>query len=160
VTATASVEIVGAKEAIKALGKIDKDLRKQFNADAKQIAQPLITLAASRYPDAPLSGMNRNWTQGSKKLFPYTKAKAVKGLKVKFSTRRNDANVIYVTQSDPGAVVLEVAGRGKATLLSENLSARISRILWPSAEQTLPSIQAELRALVLRVIATVNKGMK
>ena len=159
-TATASVEIVGAKEAIKALGKIDKDLRKQFNADAKQIAQPLITLAASRYPDAPLSGMNRNWTQGNKKLFPYTKAKAVKGLKVKFSTRRNDANVIYVTQSDPGAVVLEVAGRGKATLLSENLSARTSRILWPSAEQALPSIQAELRALVLRVIATVNKGMK
>jgi hypothetical protein len=160
VTATASVEIVGAKEAIKALSKIDKDLRKQFNADAKQIAQPLITLAASRYPDAPLSGMNRNWTQGNKKLFPYTKAKAVKGLKVKFSTRRNDANVIYVTQSDPGAVVLEVAGRGKATLLSENLSARTNRILWPSAEQALPSIQAELRALVLRVIATVNEGMK
>jgi hypothetical protein len=61
VTATASIEIVGAKEAIKALGKIDKDLRKQFNADAKQIAQPLVSLAGSRYPDTPLSGMNRNW---------------------------------------------------------------------------------------------------
>jgi len=159
-TATASVEIVGAKEAIKALGKIDKDLRKQFNADAKQVAQPLITLAASRYPDAPLSGMNRNWTQGNKKLFPYTKAKAVKGLKVKFSTRRNDANVIYVTQSDPGAIVLEVAGRGRSTLLSENLSARTNRILWPAAEQSLPAITAELKALVLRVIATVNQGMR
>jgi hypothetical protein len=159
-TATASVQVVGAKDAIKSLGKIDKDLRKQFNADAKQIAQPLILLAGSRYPDTPLSGMNRNWTQGNKKLFPYTKAKAVKGLKVKFSTRRNDANVIYVTQSDPGAVVLEVAGRGKATLLSENLAARTSRILWPSAEQALPSIQAELRALVLRVINTVNQGLK
>ena len=159
-TATASVQIVGAKEAVKALGKIDKDLRKQFNADAKQIVQPLISLASSRYPDTPLSGMNRNWTQGNKKLFPYSKQKAVKGLKVKFSTRRNDANVIYVTQSDPGAVVLEVAGRGKSTLLSENLAARTSRILWPSAEQSLPSIQAELRALVLRVIATVNEGLK
>ncbi len=159
-TATASVQVVGAKEAIKALGKIDKDLRKQFNADAKQIAQPLISLASSRYPDTPLSGMNRNWTQGNKKLFPYTKAKAIKGLKVKFSTRRNDANVIYVSQADPGAVVLEVAGRGKPTLLSENLAARTSRILWPSAEQALPSIQAELRALVLRVMNTVNQGMK
>ena len=159
-TATAKVEIVGAKEAIKALGKIDKDLRKQFNADAKQIAQPLVSLAASRYPDTPLSGMNRNWTQGNKKLFPYNKEKAVKGLKVKFSTRRNDSNVIYVTQSDPGAVVLETAGRGKTTLLSENLKAKTNRILWPSAEQALPSIQAELRALVLRVIATVNQEMK
>jgi hypothetical protein len=159
VTATASVEIVGAKDALKALGKIDKQLRKQFNADAKQIAQPLISLAASRYPDAPLSGMNRKWAQGGKQLFPYSRAKAVKGLKIKFSTRRNDANVIYVTQSDPGAVVLEVAGRGKSTLLSENLSARTNRILWPSAEQALPSIQSELRALVLRVISTVNKGM-
>ena len=159
-TATASVEIVGVKEAMKALGKIDKDLRKQFNADAKQIAQPLVSLAASRYPDVPLSGMNRNWQQGNKKIFPYTKAKAVKGLKVKFSTRRNDSNVIYVTQSDPGAVVLETAGRGKTTLLSENLKARTSRILWPAAEQSLPSIQAELKALVLRVIARVNQELK
>ena len=159
-TATASIEIVGAKEAIKALGKIDKDLRKQFNADAKQIAQPLVSLAGSRYPDTPLSGMSRNWTQGNKKIFPYTKAKAVKGLKVKFSTRRNDANVIYVTQSDAGAVVLETAGRGKNTLLSENLRARTNRILWPAAEQALPSIQGELRALVLRVITKVNQELK
>jgi len=72
-TATASIDIVGAKEAIKALGKIDKDLRKQFNADAKQIAQPLVFLAASRYPDTPLSGMSRTWTQVGKKLFPYKK---------------------------------------------------------------------------------------
>lgn len=159
-TATAKVEIVGAKEAIKALGKIDKDLRKQFNADAKQIAQPLVALAASRYPDTPLSGMSRNWTQGSKKIFPYSKAKAVKGLKVKFSTRRNDANVIYVTQSDPGAVVFEVAGRGSNSLLSENLRAKQSRVLWPAAEQSLPVIQAQLRALVLRVIKQVNEEMK
>jgi hypothetical protein len=159
-TATAKVEVVGAKEAIKALGKIDKDLRKQFNADAKQIAQPLVALAGSRYPDTPLSGMNRNWKQGNKTLFPYTKAKAVKGLKVKFSTRRNDANVIYVTQSDPGAVVLEVAGRGRSTVLSENLRAKTNRILWPAAEQALPSIQAELRALVLRVIERVNQELK
>ena len=158
-TATASVEVVGAKEAIKALGKIDKDLRKQFNADAKQIAQPLVSLAGSRYPETPLSGMDRNWKQGNKKIFPYTKAKAQKGLKVKFSTRRNDANVIYVTQSDPGAVVVEVAGRGANSVLSENLRARTARILWPAAEQALPSITAELRALVLRVIATVNKEM-
>jgi hypothetical protein len=159
-TATAKVEVVGAKEAIKALGKIDKDLRKQFNADAKQIAQPLVSLAGSRYPDTPLSGMNRNWTQGGKKLFPYSRTKAVKGLKVKFSTRRNDANVIYVTQSDPATVVLETAGRGKNTLLSENLRARTARILWPAAEQSLPSITDELRALVLRVIAKVNQEVK
>jgi len=159
-TATAKVEVVGAKEAIKALGKIDKTLRKQFNADAKQIAQPLVVLAGSRYPDTPLSGMNRNWKQGNKTLFPYTKAKAVKGLKVKFSTRRNDANVIYVTQSDPGAVVLETAGRGRSTILSENLRAKTNRILWPAAEQALPSITAELRALVLRVIEQVNQELK
>jgi hypothetical protein len=159
-TATARVEIVGAKEAIKALGKMDKDLQKQFKADAKQIAQPLISLAGSKYPETPLSGMARKWTQNGKQLFPYTKAKAVRGLKVKFSTRRNDANVIYVTQSDPGAVVLETAGRGKSTMLSENLSAKTNRILWPAAEQALPSITAELRALVLRVIATVNQEMK
>ena len=159
-TVNTSVKVVGAKDAIKALGKIDKTLRKEFNADAKQIAQPLISLASSRYPDAPLSGMSRNWQQGSKKIFPYTKAKAVKGLKVKFSTRRNDANVIYVTQADPGAVVFETAGRGGNSLLSENLRARSARVLWPAALQALPSIQAELKALVLRVITKVNREVK
>jgi hypothetical protein len=44
--------------------------------------------------------------------------------------------------------------------LSENLRARTNRILWPSAEQALPSIQAELRALVLRVITKVNQELK
>jgi hypothetical protein len=159
-TATARVEIVGAKDAIKALGKIDKDLQKQFKADAKQIAQPLILLASSKYPDTPLSGMSRKWTQNGKQLFPYTKSKAVKGLKVKFSTRRNDANVIYVTQSDPGAVIFETAGRGSSSMLSENLRARQNRVLWPAAEQSLPVIQAEIRALVLRVVAQVNQELK
>ena len=159
-TVNTSIKVVGAKDAIRALGKIDKTLRKQFNADAKQIAQPLVFLAASRYPNVPLSGMNRNWQQGSKKIFPYTRTKAVKGLKVKFSTRRNDANVIYVSQSDPGAVVLETAGRGSKTILSEKLRARTLRILWPAAEQSLPSIQAELKALVLRVIKKVNEEVK
>jgi hypothetical protein len=159
-TALASVQVVGAKEAIKALGKIDKNLRKEFNADAKKIAEPLVSLAGSRYPDTPLSGMSRNWQQGNKKIFPYTRAKAVKGLKVKFSTRRNDANVIYITQSNPGAVVLETAGRGTRSVLSENLKARTNRILWPAAEQALPSIQDEMKRLVLRVIARVNKELK
>jgi hypothetical protein len=68
--------------------------------------------------------------------------------------------VIYVTQSDPGAVVFEVAGRGTNSLLSENLRAKQARVLWPAAEQALPSITAELKALVLRVIATVNKEIK
>jgi len=52
-----STEVYGIKDAIKELKKIDPELRKQINKDAKDIAQPIISAAKSNYPVGYLSDM-------------------------------------------------------------------------------------------------------
>jgi hypothetical protein len=48
-------EVVGVKQAINNLGKIDKQLQKDFKADATAIAQPAINAAKAVYKNVPLS---------------------------------------------------------------------------------------------------------
>jgi len=69
-TATANFEVVGAKDAIKALRKLDPELRKQFNRDAKQIVAPIVEDGKNAYPERLLSGMERSWTQRGNQKFP------------------------------------------------------------------------------------------
>jgi hypothetical protein len=45
-----SVEVSGVKSAIKELRKIDPELRKQFNKDAKEVVRPVIEAAKANYP--------------------------------------------------------------------------------------------------------------
>ena len=68
----ATVQVVGLKQTINGLGKIDKQLQKDFKADATAIAQPAINAGKAVYKELPLSGMKYNWTQRNRKLFPFT----------------------------------------------------------------------------------------
>ena len=155
------MEVLGAKEAIKALGKIDKELRKQFTKDAKEVAEPIIGPAKSAYPDEVLSGMSRNWQVNGKPKFPYSKVRAVRGLKVKTDTSRGSENVIRIIQMDPGASIFEVAGLGSSSSsLGPNLRAKRDRVLWPIAERNLAEVSEQMRKLVLRVISRVNDEVR
>ena len=89
-TATIKTELVGVRQAVASLNKIEPGLRKQFAAELNQIAQPAIQAAQSRYTalGVPLSGMTRPWANNGRKLFPFDPAKAAKGVKVKLDTRR------------------------------------------------------------------------
>ena len=44
-TFTAKIEVVGVKDTINQLNKLDKELAKEFKAQATQIAQPAISAA-------------------------------------------------------------------------------------------------------------------
>jgi hypothetical protein len=50
---TATTEIVGLKETINALRKIDPQLQKNFKADATAIAQPAINAVKAAYTQIP-----------------------------------------------------------------------------------------------------------
>lgn len=157
----ARMEVLGAKEAIKALGKIDKELRKQFTKDAKEVAEPIVSAAKSAYPDEVLSGMSRDWQVNGKPKFPYTKAKAVRGLKVKVDTSRRAENVIRIQQTDPATSIFEVAGRGSSnSSLGTNIRGKRDRVLWPTAERNLAEVSEQMRQLVLRVISRVNDEVR
>ena len=56
------IEVLGLKEALKELNRIDPKLRREITRDFKQIVKPVITRAEALLPSgAPLSGMARSW---------------------------------------------------------------------------------------------------
>jgi hypothetical protein len=164
-TARANIEVAGAQDAIKALRKIDPELRKQFNRDVKEITAPIIDQAKKDYPpeSSVPSGVLRNWTQRGNLKFPYTAAAARRGLKAKIDTSRKSRSVIRVQQTNPAAVIMEVAGRRSPNPLGAALDdtiGRASRILWPAAEKQLPKVTKEMEAAVAKVMRTVSKDAR
>ncbi len=71
----ATVQVVGLKQTINGLGKIDKQLQKDFKSDATQIAQPAINAGKAVYKEVPLSNFAKDWTSKPQKAHD-----ALKGL--------------------------------------------------------------------------------
>lgn len=160
-------EVVGAKEAVRSLNKIEPGLRKQFAAQATEIAQPAITEAQNRYQQigVPLSGMARNWTDSrtGRKIFPFSVAKAVRGLKVRVEGDRRKTSVILIEQRDVAAAVFEGAGRANANSLGESLGPLrpgTTRVLGPSLYRHRKDVEEKMTQAVLEVVDRVNKELK
>ena len=159
-TTTANISLVGVEDAIKALRKIDPELRKQFNRDAKDIAQPAIVEAQRNYPEIPLSGMARQWQSKGRVLFPYVAAKARRGAKVKVDTSRKTSNVILIQQTDPGAIIFETAGRRTNNILGRSLGTVApteTRVLSKAVDANRGRLEAGFERLVRDVMRTVNE---
>ena len=162
---SAKVEIIGAKDAIRSLNKIEPGLRKEFAAEATRIAQPAIVEAQGTYQriGMPLSGMSRNWTAGNRKIFPYDVAKAVRGVKVKLQGDRRVTSVILLEQRDVATAVWETAGRANPNRLGDQLgqlSPGRSRVLGPALFRKRAEVQGEMEQAMLNVVRRVEKELK
>ncbi len=100
-----NVEVIGVKETIRELRQFDPELRKQFNRDAKKVAEPILNEAKSRYPDKYLSGMARIWSQRGRKLFPYSQRDAQRGVVFKIDTGRRATSILTIIQKNPAAAI-------------------------------------------------------
>jgi hypothetical protein len=159
VAASARIEVVGAKDTLKALNKIDKELRKQFNADAKEVAKPAIEEAQRNYVQMPLSGMARKWNANGRQVFPYDRAKAVRGVKIKVDTSRKSSNAIAIQQTDPGTAIFESAGRKNENRLGTSLGPLApgrTRVLGPSVLRKRGEVEKQMRELVLKASRRVQ----
>ena len=155
-------EVVGVKQAINNLGKIDKQLQKDFKSDATQIAQPAINAGKAVYKSVPLSGMKYKWQeQGRTRAnFPFTVAKAVSGVRMRFDTRRNAVGVILIEQKDPAAAIFETAGRANSNKLGNALGfvgAGRTRLIGPAVYKARRGIEAEMTKMIVKTIATVQR---
>ena len=165
-TATIKTELVGVRQAVASLNKIEPGLRKQFAAELNQIAQPAIQAAQSRYTalGVPLSGMSRPWSNNGRKLFPFDPAKAAKGVKVKLDTRRNAMSVIVIEQGDAGAAIFETAGRRTRNTLATNLGKTPAqgrtRLFGPAVYSKIREVTKEIERATLRVINQVDRSLK
>jgi hypothetical protein len=165
-TATVKTQVVGAKDAIKGLRKVNPELRKQFNRDVKTIAAPVVNAAKAAYPSMPLSGMSRIWAPGNRQLFPWEANKARSGVTVKIDTSKTAVSVIRIQQKDPAATIYELAGKrasnpkGRAFITNlETRFGRAQRVLWPTYERNSAEIVDRIRDTVLAASREVQKEL-
>ena len=160
-----SVEVSGVKSAIKELRKIDPELRKQFNKDAKEVVRPVIEAAKANYPATFLSGMSRAWTQGGKPKFPYSQSKAKSGVRLKVDTRGKAVSIINVAQNNPAAAIIDMAGKKggdsrRGEVFIANLTDKLgrpSRVMWPAFESNETQVQFAMVQLINSVMERVDK---
>jgi hypothetical protein len=168
-SASLTTKVVGGKEAILALRRIDPELRKQFTRDAKQVAKPATDAVKNAYKFFPLSsggtkesGLERNWTQKGRKIFPFSLSKARTGVTVKVDTRRKSESVILIQQTNVAAAVFESAGRKNPSSLAKNLGRLEpgrTRIIGPVVHSRKYLIEKEMQRLIVRVVALVERKL-
>ena len=162
---SATIEVAGVKDTINALRAIDPQLQKDFKADAISIAQPAVKAAQDAYFVVPLSGMKYNWqSEGrTRKNFPFTVAAAIKGVRVKFDTRRGAVGVILIEQSNPAAAIFETAGRANANKLGNQLGfvgAGRTRLIGPAVYRARKAIERDMVAMITKTQTEIQGGLR
>ena len=161
-TVNTTVSVVGVKETINALKKIDPQLQKDFRAQANEIAQPAINAAKDMYTQVPLSGMAYKWNSRGRQLFPFSVAKAKSGVKLRIDTRRNAVGVILIEQKDPATAIFETAGRANANRLGDQLGfvgAGRTRLIGPAVYKARRGIEAEMTKMIAKTMRVVQAGL-
>lgn len=161
-TTNTTIEIQGLKEAIRSLNKVEPGLRKQFVQDASRIAQPAIREVQRGYTQVPLSGMARKWEQANKKIFPFSVARAVSGVKLKVDASREAVSLIYITQTNIAAAVFEAAGRTNQNRLGDSLGQLrpgTTRMLGPAVYRKRGEIEREMLRASMDAIRLVQKEL-
>jgi hypothetical protein len=161
-TVNTTISVVGVKETINALKKIDPQLQKDFRTQANQIAQPAINAAKEVYTQVPLSGMAYKWNSRGRQLFPFNVAKAKSGVRLRIDTRRNAVGVILIEQKDPATAIFETAGRANANRLGDQLGfvgTGRTRLIGPAVYKARRGIEAEMEKMILDTARTVRQAM-
>ena len=163
-SAKVDISVVGVKDTINKLRKLDPELQKQFKVDATAIAQPAINAAKAVYTQVPLSGMSRDWKQkkDGRKIKGFDVAKAKNGVPMKFDTRRNAVGVILIIQKDQAAAIFETAGRKNTNSLSRNLDpvqAGRTRLIGPAVYRARRGIEAAMKSTIAAAARTVQRGI-
>lgn len=160
-------QVVGYREAVRDLKKVDPQLQRDLNKTMRRAAAPLVEGVRRRLPQsAPMSG----WTSGR---YAYDASIARRGVKAQVggraSTRRSVWPLLAVTQKDAGGSVFDIAGRrsagnspqGQAFIRTlNNRYGRASRSMWPGVEKNMEAVQKEVLAAIDDTAKTINRSLK
>lgn len=156
---TASIRVEGVAETLRILQRINPELRKTLIADLKQVTKPVTDAIKGNYTDELVSGTTRTWAPRGRTIFPYSRQKAVSGVKVSVSSSKRSQTVLSITQKDPAASVFDMAGRKTDNRLATAFDTRFpgaSRVMWRSYEQADAGLMAEVEQSVDRVMSSIN----
>ena len=173
------VEVVGVKDALRLLNKMDKRARLALTREYKEIVQPVIVEARRLTPVAPpLSGMGRPWNPGGRAdVFPWNDAKQDRQMKPFVSGKRprqsfkgftSHLATFGVRWNASDAVLVEMAGRGKVPtkrgkMMVQSLTERYGqpgRFFWKAYEKQASAVEAGVKRLVNDLMRWYSKEMK
>ena len=168
-------QVVGLKETLRDLNKLDKELSKEIRKDIRKVVQPLADAITASVPTgAPLSGMAHSGRTGWQNR---------KKVAVKLDTRkprryvgrpgRTVTNVVRVTTKDAPTAIVDMAGKAGGTQsrapqsrrrpnFSQALTARLgqpSRFMWKTAEDRIDDVQKDMEPIIKRVERIMNKDL-
>ena len=167
-----AAEAQGLASAIKTLGKVDPELKKELVKSMKKAADPLVAEARSLVPEQkPLTNWY-GWVDG------YNAGKVRRGIKV---SQRNTAQrgsdgrrqetirLLSLVSTSAAGAIYDMAGRkggngkgsegaerGRAMIAKLNQNGQASRTLWPAAERKLGEVQDAVREAIADVEKTLN----
>ena len=169
--ASTTIEVVGVKQTINSLRKIDPQLQKDFKADATAIARPAIYAGKAVYRDVPISNFANDWNNktatGVRRIKGFNVEKARAGVKMRFDTRRNAVGVILIEQKDQAAAIFEQAGRRNPGSRLDNslriagfpVSAGRTRLIGPAVYKARRGIEAEMTKMIAKTMRTVQSEL-
>jgi hypothetical protein len=162
-----TIKVFGVKEALKEINGIDRRLRKDINAKAKDIAKPAVDGIKNAYPPQYLSGMARPWSQKGRQLFPYQQSAARKGVQLKIDTSKKNVSVIRIQQMNPAAAIVDMAGKkggasaqgGRFVAALKMMFGEPSRVMWPGYEKRGTDLERNMLNVVEDLMTQLNKNL-
>lgn len=176
---SASVEVVGLKDALKELNKTDKALRLEIGRDIKKAAQPILEAIRELSPEsAPLSGMDHlkrtGWKRGQDKniVLKVDTRKARKRNAATGSTFESVGTIKILAKGGP-LIMADMAGRAGGmksknafrarpnfhSALDEAIGHGASRFMWAGALDNIDLFERELEPIIERVMKAVGKNV-
>jgi len=172
VAVSAGLEVEGVAEVLRALGKVDPELRKATINNMKKAGEPMAQDARSLFPSAsPLSNWG-NWTTPKGRVIgPYNPAKVKRGVKIAYrgsKVRGSDKNTIpllTMRQTDAAGAIVDMAGRrsagnspqGRAFIRGLNRDGIASRAMWPAAERNMDRVTAAVEDAINEMSAKIER---
>jgi hypothetical protein len=162
------IEVVGLKDALRTLNKIDKVARRQVTKDYKQIVAPVVNDIKQHIPLKPImSGWGYKWTvrgktdilpwKGNERamLKPYTSGKKPRT----FGAYTSSLGVFGIRWNAPAATLMDLAHtahKPQASHMIDTLNSRIgsgkSRIMWKNFDRHQRVVEEQMQVLVRRVM--------
>lgn len=108
---SAEIEVYGVRDALRELGKIDKDLRFKAIGKIKGASGQMLAVARSTYPDnSQLQDVLPGWS--TKGRLGYDKSKVDKGVTVQVGGRSfgNSYAIVTIIQKNAGGALFDIAG--------------------------------------------------
>jgi len=171
-----SIQVVGLKETLRDLNKLDPALRREIGRDIRRIVKPVADTVNQRIPEgAPLSGMNHQGRTGWSNRKPVV---------VKTDTRkpryrpgrpfRDIVSVIRVGTKDAPTAIVDMAGKAggnnsrrgpqyQRPNFARALSTRLgppSRIMWRDIDGHVEAVVSDLQPVFERIEDAMNRELR